>query len=56
VSGGRGDTWRQKWELLKTHRGFKGSHNTPKGCGASGAYAAGHDDEEEEEEPCNSET
>jgi hypothetical protein len=30
--------------------GLTGSHNKPKGCGASGAYAPGRDSEEEEEE------
>jgi hypothetical protein len=49
TSYGRGGSWWQKWERLKS-RGEQGSHNKPIGCGASGAYAPGPDDEEEEEQ------
>jgi hypothetical protein len=46
ASYGRGGTWWRKWECLKI-MGGQGSHNKPIDCGASGAYAPGHDDEEE---------
>jgi hypothetical protein len=43
---GRGGTWCQKWESLKSWEG-QGSHNKPTGCSASGAYGPGPDEEEE---------
>jgi len=49
TSYGRGGTWRRDWERLNHGWGWwvSGSHNKPKGCNASGAYAPGPDEEEE---------